>query len=96
MEEIQVVMKRFGDEQSTLLDRFERLSVEVQLNQAILGRSLSVPLAPSYQPPMPPRRGSGFKKVMKKLFKPIFGTRKEERKDKNSKFIKAFSRSMRA
>ncbi|CAI9097183.1 OLC1v1033555C1 [Oldenlandia corymbosa var. corymbosa] len=38
---------RFGDEeenQSTLLDKYERLSFEVQLNQAILlGRSLSEP-----------------------------------------------------
>ncbi|CAK7343562.1 unnamed protein product [Dovyalis caffra] len=43
MDEIAVVLKRFGDEQSTLLDQFERLSFEVQLNQAILGRSLSEP-----------------------------------------------------
>ncbi|KAI8014642.1 hypothetical protein LOK49_LG05G00071 [Camellia lanceoleosa] len=40
---IEVILRRFGDEQSTLLDRFERLSFEVQLNQAILGRSLSEP-----------------------------------------------------
>lgn len=33
----------FGDEESTLLDRYERLSFEVHLNQAILGRSLSHP-----------------------------------------------------
>lgn len=38
-----MVLKKFGDEQSTLLDQFERLSFEVQLNQAILGRSLSEP-----------------------------------------------------
>ncbi|CAN1771982.1 hypothetical protein LINPERHAP1_LOCUS12065 [Linum perenne] len=43
MDEIEVVLKRFGDEQSTLLDQFERLSFEVQLNQAILARSLSEP-----------------------------------------------------
>ncbi|CAI0423786.1 unnamed protein product [Linum tenue] len=43
MEEIAVVLKRFGDEQSSLLDQFERLSFEVQLNQAILARSLSEP-----------------------------------------------------
>ncbi|KAH7514755.1 hypothetical protein FEM48_Zijuj11G0124200 [Ziziphus jujuba var. spinosa] len=36
-------MKKFGDEQSNLLDQFERLTFEVQLNQAILGRSLSEP-----------------------------------------------------
>lgn len=34
---------RFGDEESTLLDRYERLSFPVHLNQAILGRSLSHP-----------------------------------------------------
>ncbi|OMP12149.1 hypothetical protein CCACVL1_00099 [Corchorus capsularis] len=43
MDEISVVLRKFGDEQSTLLDQFERLSFEVQLNQAILGRSLSEP-----------------------------------------------------
>lgn len=43
MDEIAVILKRFGDEQSTLLDQFERLTFEVQLNQAILGRSLSEP-----------------------------------------------------
>ena len=43
MDEIEVVLRKFGDEQSTLLDRFERLSFEVQLNRAILGRSFSSP-----------------------------------------------------
>lgn len=38
-----MIMKKFGDEQSNLLDQFERLTFEVQLNQAILGRSLSEP-----------------------------------------------------
>lgn len=42
-DELSVVLRRFGDEQSTLLDQFERLSFEVHLNQAILGRSLSEP-----------------------------------------------------
>ncbi|KAJ0567651.1 hypothetical protein HanPSC8_Chr06g0257661 [Helianthus annuus] len=109
MEEIEVVMKRFGDEQSTLMDRFERLSFEVQLNQAILSRSLSEPVAPRHQPRLPPaseskargrqrhHRGLRFQKVMKKLFNPIFGSRKEGRKESipHFKFIKAFSRSMR-
>ncbi|KAK1413036.1 hypothetical protein QVD17_34741 [Tagetes erecta] len=118
MEEIEVVMKRFGDEQSTLLDRFERLSFEVQLNQAILGRSLSEPRVPRYQaqtlPMQPPlkqkvaagrshqhyHRGFGFPKALKKLFKPIFGSKKEEQKEcvpdqKNFKFMKAFSKSLR-
>ncbi|GAA0151069.1 hypothetical protein LIER_09867 [Lithospermum erythrorhizon] len=43
MDEIAVVFKQFGDEKSTLLDQYERLSFEVQLNQTILGRSLSEP-----------------------------------------------------
>ncbi|KAI3770984.1 hypothetical protein L6452_02133 [Arctium lappa] len=113
MEEVEVVMKRFGDEQSTLLDRFERLSFEVQLNRAInLGRSLSEPRYQVPPPPLPlpppkvtdqgPRRRHhrrlGFQKVWKKLFKPIFGTRKEESipdQKINFKFMKAFSRSLR-
>ncbi|XP_030456016.1 uncharacterized protein LOC115677097 [Syzygium oleosum] len=88
-DEIAAVLKRFGDEQSTLLDRFERLSVEVQLNQAMLGRSLS---DPSLAQPAHPRadrssahrgtaaaerRGHGgpssFRRVLKKLFGPILG-----------------------
>ncbi|WCJ27844.1 hypothetical protein M5689_009568 [Euphorbia peplus] len=43
MDEISVMMNKFGDDQSTLLDQFERLSFEVHLNQAILARSLSAP-----------------------------------------------------
>lgn len=38
--------RRFGDEQSTLLDEYERLSFEAhaaKLNRAMLGRSLSEP-----------------------------------------------------
>nr|KYP44717.1 hypothetical protein KK1_033776 [Cajanus cajan] len=41
-----VVGRRFGDEESTLLDEFERLSFEAhaaQLNRVMLGRSLSEP-----------------------------------------------------
>ncbi|KAK7287094.1 hypothetical protein RIF29_00128 [Crotalaria pallida] len=43
-----VTGKRFGDEKSTLLDEFERMSFEAhaaQLNRAMLGRSLSEPPA---------------------------------------------------
>ncbi|XP_042940574.1 uncharacterized protein LOC122275540 isoform X2 [Carya illinoinensis] len=84
-----IVLRKFGDEQSTLLDRFERLSFEVQLNQAILGRSFSEPSVARFQaplfgqgpaPPPPPlrqaqrgRRGSAFHKVLKKFLKPILG-----------------------
>ncbi|GLT69189.1 hypothetical protein SLA2020_413590 [Shorea laevis] len=87
MEEIQVVLRKFGDEQSTLLDRFERLSFEVQLSQAMLRRSLSEPTVVGLQAPVvtagpaPPstvtkvrrrRHGSSaFHKVLKKLLKPI-------------------------
>ncbi|MBA0613100.1 hypothetical protein Godav_013609 [Gossypium davidsonii] len=88
MDEISVVLRRFGDEQSTLLDQFERLSFEVQLNQAILSRSLSEPsvakrsqYCSQFQAPPPAvkpkgrkgRRGSGFNRVLKKLLKPILG-----------------------
>lgn len=59
IDEIEVVLRRFGDEQSTLLDQFERLSFEVQLNQAILRRCLSEPSVPQSKclataPPQPP------------------------------------------
>jgi hypothetical protein len=43
MDEISMIQKRFGDEQSTLLDQFERLSFESQLNKAMLQRSFSEP-----------------------------------------------------
>lgn len=43
MKEVEALRRRFGDEQSTLLDRFERQSFEVHLNRAMLGRSLSDP-----------------------------------------------------
>ncbi|KAI4353550.1 hypothetical protein L6164_002490 [Bauhinia variegata] len=43
MEERTVIGKRFGDEQSNLLDQFERMSFEAHLNRAMLGRSLSEP-----------------------------------------------------
>ncbi|KAK4342605.1 hypothetical protein RND71_038421 [Anisodus tanguticus] len=36
-------MRKFGDEKSTLLDEYERITFEIQLNQAILARSLSEP-----------------------------------------------------
>lgn len=37
------IMRRFGDERSSLVDQFERLSFEAHLNKAILARSLSEP-----------------------------------------------------
>lgn len=131
VDEIEVVLRRFGDEQSTLLDQFERLSFEVQLNQAILRRSLSEPSLPQSKclasaPPQLPvpvlrlrplmntqvrqgRRGYGFGKVLKKLFKPILGLKashknnhnnggrkvKEVPDPKNLKYNKAFSKSLR-
>lgn len=88
MDEI-VVLRISGDEQSTLLDGFERSSFEVQLNQ-VLGRSLTssaggfglgaplIGLAGSSPPPLVKpvkreRRGSGFLKALKMLLKPILG-----------------------
>ncbi|KAL2557584.1 uncharacterized protein Fot_02323 [Forsythia ovata] len=106
-EEMAVILKRFGDEQSTLFDRFERLSFEVQLNQAILGRSMSEPSVPRRQdaPQLvakPVRlwkqRGSGFQKVLKKLLKPILGRKSAKNNgpdSKNHKIWKTFSRSLR-
>ncbi|GMN40585.1 hypothetical protein TIFTF001_009808 [Ficus carica] len=65
VKEAAVVTMKFGDEQSDLLDQYERLSFEVHLNLAMqLGRSLSSPgamfLAPASPflvpntPPTPP------------------------------------------
>ncbi|KAL0338070.1 UNVERIFIED_CONTAM: hypothetical protein Sangu_1329100 [Sesamum angustifolium] len=113
-EEMAAIFKRFGDEQSTLLDQYERLSFEVQLNQAMLGRSLSEPAGGRCQPKQVTskpvkqgrrRRGSGFQKVIKKLFSPILVVGKRgssARKDgttspdpKDPMFWKTFSRSLR-
>ncbi|CAK9323415.1 unnamed protein product [Citrullus colocynthis] len=44
------VINKFGDEHSNLLDRYERLSFEVRLNQAMLERSLSEPRTLRSQP----------------------------------------------
>ncbi|XP_021893826.1 uncharacterized protein LOC110811595 isoform X1 [Carica papaya] len=86
--EIESVERRFGDEQSTLLDQFERLSVEVQLKRAMLGRSLSEPSTASssyflQSHPPPPlqslfkeRRSSGLNKLFKRLFRPFFRSKK--------------------
>lgn len=109
MEEIAAVVGKFGDEQSTLLDQFERLSFELQLTRAMLGRSLSEPgaarsFAPLTQPPAVGaevrrgRRGSGFKRVLKKLLSPVFGKKGGRRGVPDHKDLvswKAFSRSLR-
>ncbi|KAG6433692.1 hypothetical protein SASPL_105307 [Salvia splendens] len=101
VEEIAAVFKRFGDEQSTFLYEYERL---VQLNNAMLGRSLSeTPVARRHAPPVKVkqgRRAAGFQKAMRKLFTPILG-RKGPTKDgqaetnKSPFFSKNFSRSLR-
>ncbi|CAI9774761.1 unnamed protein product [Fraxinus pennsylvanica] len=105
MEDMAVILKRFGDEQSTLLDRYERLSFEVKLNQAILGRSMSEPSVSRQQAaqqvvakPMRQWR-RGFQKVLKKLLKPIRGKKSAKNDDrpdfKDPKIWKTFSRSLR-
>lgn len=97
METISQVMKKFGDEKSTLLDEYERITFEIQLNQAILARSLSEPSRRSTttttRPPLMAaadqqsfcrrhrRCGYGFHKVMKKLLKPILGKIKGDNKE---------------
>ena len=109
VDEIEVILRRFGDEQSTLLDRFERLSFEVQLNQAIqLGRSLSEPgipriSAPLPLPPAPPapvhhprRRWFGFQKVMKKFLGPILGRKGARKKDPDQKDLGSWKRLSRS
>ncbi|XVF84163.1 hypothetical protein PTKIN_Ptkin17bG0003500 [Pterospermum kingtungense] len=83
-DEMPLVLGSFGDEQSTLLDQFERLSFEVQLNRAILCRSLSEPSVLAKRshslrfqvPPPTVRKGrlrSGFNRVLKMLLKPVLG-----------------------
>ncbi|KAK8519388.1 hypothetical protein V6N12_025427 [Hibiscus sabdariffa] len=108
-EELSVVARKFGNEQSSLLDRFERLSFEAQLKEAILGRSRSESsvvnrprcsqlLAP---PQVSKGRGvSGFNWVLKKLLKPILGSRGDGGKNpvadtKNPMTCTTFSRSLR-
>lgn len=105
MEEASVGLRRFGDEQSTLLDQFERLSFEAQLKQAILGRSLSessvVKRCRCSQAEVGKGRcGAGFNRVLKKLMKPILGGKGNAEKNpvadpKNSMFFNVFSRSLR-
>ncbi|KAG6427709.1 hypothetical protein SASPL_111955 [Salvia splendens] len=86
-------MKRFGDKQSSLLDEYERLSFEVQLNNAMLGRCLSEPAV--VQPPKQ-RRMAGFQKVMKKLFSPILGKKGSPKDTQKIPFVSHnFSRSLR-
>ncbi|VFQ88723.1 unnamed protein product [Cuscuta campestris] len=93
------VVKRFGDEQSTLLDQYERLTFEVQLNRAILGRSFSDRVAaPPAEKGKRPRPCSGLPKAVKKLLlKPFLAKRKKNNEDqKEPKLWKAFSsRSLR-
>ncbi|CAA2995842.1 Hypothetical predicted protein [Olea europaea subsp. europaea] len=88
VEDMAVILKRFGDEQSTLLDRYERLSFEVQLNQAILGRSMSEPSILRQQEARQVvakpvrqwrRRGTG---LLKKLLKPILGGKSAKNDDR--------------
>ncbi|KAK6779857.1 hypothetical protein RDI58_022041 [Solanum bulbocastanum] len=97
METISQVMKKFGDEKSTLLDEYERITFEIQLNQAILARSLSEPSRriTTAKPPPPlmaaadqepccrhhRRRNHRFQKMMKKLLKPILGKIKGDNKE---------------
>lgn len=97
-EEIAAIFKRFGDEQSTLLDQYERLSFEVHLNKAMLGRSLSEAAVPRLRPPKHEgRKAAGFQKVMRKLFSPILGKKGSTKETKQNPllFSKNFSRSSR-
>lgn len=77
-------LQRFEDNQSSLMDRFERLSFEAHLNNALLGRSLSesgfslmysavVDDSPIHTaaPASQARRRLGLNKILKNLMKPI-------------------------
>nr|DAD25781.1 TPA_asm: hypothetical protein HUJ06_027249 [Nelumbo nucifera] len=88
-------VERVGDEHRSLFDQYERLCIEIQLNQAILGRSLSEPSVgrslglgpPSEAPPLVSQvrqgRRSSLPKVLKKLLKSIFGRKMGGRKDES-------------
>ncbi|KAF8102108.1 hypothetical protein N665_0201s0395 [Sinapis alba] len=80
-------IRSLGDNQSSLMDRFERLSFEAHLNNALLGRSLSESGFSSMynavlddpppvhveknQPCQQVRRGLRLNKMLKNLMKPI-------------------------
>lgn len=77
-------LQRFEDNHSSLMDRFERLSFEAHLSNALLGRSLSEsgfslmysadfddsPIRTT-APVCQGRRGSGLNKILKNLMKPV-------------------------
>ncbi|CAH8360398.1 unnamed protein product [Eruca vesicaria subsp. sativa] len=80
-------IRSFGDNQSSLMDRLERLSFEAHLNNALLGRSLSEsgfssmynaviddppPVHEEKQPcQQQVRKGLRLNKMLKNLMKPI-------------------------
>ncbi|PIA32434.1 hypothetical protein AQUCO_04500203v1 [Aquilegia coerulea] len=86
---------KFGDEHSSLYDQFERLTFEIQLNQAILRRSFSesnvgqpfVPKSPvlvSNKVQQDGRHSTStcrMPKVLKKLLKPLCSSKKGKKGD---------------
>uniref|UniRef100_A0A5K0X9U8 Uncharacterized protein n=1 Tax=Nymphaea colorata TaxID=210225 RepID=A0A5K0X9U8_9MAGN len=79
MEEVkQYVVLRFGEGDSSLLDPFELVSLQMQLNLAIMGRSYSTPNparffnAPSQFTQAIRRRRWGLPRALKKLLRPLF------------------------
>ena len=77
MEE-KAVVRKFGDEQSGLLDQFERRSFELQLKRAMHGRSLSeaaaaAAAAAEVEEVQRGRRGSRFQRMLKKFLSPVLG-----------------------
>ena len=72
MEE-KAVVRKFGDEQSGLLDQFERRSFELQLKRAMHGRSLSEAAAAEVEEVQRGRRGSRFQRMLKKFLSPVLG-----------------------
>lgn len=102
MDEIEVAINSFTDNRkSALFDDYERLSVEIQLNQAMLRRSLSEPGTSMFRahlgvgaPPLvrvPVEQGKrsssgyGLHKIVKKLLRPVFWNKKWKGKEKGNK-----------
>ncbi|KAF9595763.1 hypothetical protein IFM89_003505 [Coptis chinensis] len=97
---------RFGDEHSSLFDQFERLTFEITLNQAMLGRSFSANVCRPYGPPATPMAShqrhrqcySRLSKVLKKVLKPLLSRkgRPADAVPNDHIYCKRFSRSVQS
>ncbi|ERN04165.1 hypothetical protein AMTR_s00077p00088270 [Amborella trichopoda] len=77
--------RSFGDRHSSLLDHYERLSLQVQLDQAILGRNFSMPGTIRLLDPSaliaPPSSSNSLSRSLKKLVSRVFRTKARPEKD---------------